>query len=90
MARPQQPCNRGGNHNWPDIVGGECGRVVEYGVRIRVGPKQRFVSTEERNPFCAIALAIWRPASARIIGPPLIITAAAFIAGSLMTPRYNS
>jgi uncharacterized protein involved in exopolysaccharide biosynthesis/Mrp family chromosome partitioning ATPase len=47
------------------------------------------VSADEEMNLGAMARAIWRRKGA-IIGPTLVITAAAFIAVSLMTPRYKS
>jgi len=47
------------------------------------------VSADEDMNLGAMARAIWRRKGA-IIGPTLVITAAAFIAVSLMTPRYKS
>ncbi len=46
-------------------------------------------SADEEMNLGAVARAIWRRKRS-IIGPTLIITAAAFIAVSLMTPRYKS
>ena len=46
-------------------------------------------SADEEMNLGAVARAIWRRKGS-IIGPTLIITAAAFIAVALMTPRYKS
>jgi succinoglycan biosynthesis transport protein ExoP len=64
----------------------DIARVDEYGVRMR-GEVQSGAG-EELN-LGAIARAVWRNKRS-IIGPTLVITAAAFIAVSLMTPRYKS
>src|SRR3954470_4274244 len=66
-------------------------RVVEYGVCMRGGVQYSgpAVSADEDMNLGAMARAIWRRKGS-IIGPTLVITAAAFIAVSLMTPRYKS
>src|SRR3954470_23704987 len=78
------------------IIGRHCrwrnvARVVEYGVRMRGGVQYSgpAASADEEMNLGAVARAIWRRKGS-IIGPTLIITAAAFIAVALMTPRYKS
>src|SRR5689334_3583561 len=78
------------------IIGRHCrwrdgARVVEYGVCMRGGVQYSgpAVSADEEMNLGAIARAIWRRKSS-IIGPTLVITAAAFIAVNLMTPRFKS
>ena len=78
------------------IIGRHCrwrdaARVVGYGVCMRGGVQYSGSpgSADEEMNLGAIARAIWRKKRS-IIGPTLIITAAAFIAVNLMTPRYKS
>src|SRR3954462_4296774 len=60
-----------------------------YGVRMRGGVQYSGLVVDEEMSLGTVARAIWRRKGS-IIGPTLIITAAAFIAVSLMTPRYKS
>src|SRR5205085_5143135 len=70
----------------------DVARVGSYGVRMRGGGVQDGgapVAAGGELSLGGLGRAIWRNKRS-IIGPTLIMTAAAFIAVNLMTPRYKS
>jgi succinoglycan biosynthesis transport protein ExoP len=66
-------------------------RIVEYGVRMRGGVQYGGSpgSADGEMNLGAVARAIWRNKRS-IIGPTIVMAAAAFIGVNLVTPRYKS